>query len=925
MYPVFFNTIGKTRFGNPLRNSTLIKYPRTRYQKRFASKKSKAKFNKRANQNAGMSFELIPVSHPTTDIEKPAIFIRDTLSGERQLVGSVPEGLQRKCNEFGFKTSKLQNIFLTGTLDWNSISGLPGLILTVSDQGLKKLGIYHCGRNILQYLISCWRFFVFRFGLKLDAREIDSGELIHAEKFDIKSVSIDSSKLIDSPRDDTSLSTKLGILVKQIFPVEVDSNAAVKAITNLSLSTKVHKEAKSTCWILTGKPMRGKFDVRRAKELGCEIKHFKTLCSFNPVTLDNGTVIQPEQVLGSTRHFEPILFLEIPSEDYLHDAFTHDWNAELKSMGGSQYGAVYHFLGNSMDRPLDNPEYVKFIQSFGKTTVHFISHRQYVPDTINYETSYNTSLKWKSLMPTWFPLFRWNNKPELELPSALAEMGTVHPMISGQVVNLKAGKPVQIVKNSINGIQRDRKYYEQIYNTEVAPLHMNSVSSKDEFLDFVDRSRDPKSILPTIPSNNESLKDQVTTVVLGTGSALPSKFRNVLSNMVRIPYRDPKTNTLEFRTVLLDAGENTLGTIKRLFNKKEVDQLFSELSMIYLSHLHADHHMGIASIIKEWLSRPHTKPLYIITPWQYKLFLQELNGIENLGDTSMLRYLSCDQFNHNTKLTPEFSQVSMDDIDTKDILSVKTNPVAFTPQEGIASDLYEDLHICNFQTCYANHCEYAYSCAITFELEKGRSCFKIAYSGDSRPRYLFSKIGHNSDLLIHESTLEDDKFEDAISKRHSTTSEATRMAVLMEAKKAILTHFSQRYRSFTSSAKVYNLLANPVSNKVEEKVPTTPITNVISGKKSVIDDAIKDKPIELASKIFQFPLTESMKKNSKQIEIVFAFDNMYINYGDLGQQRKVIEMQGSKLEMLFKSENKYENDDYERTTSKKNKKRKMNE
>jgi ribonuclease Z len=80
-------------------------------------------------------------------------------------------------------------------------------------------------------------------------------------------------------------------------------------------------------------------------------------------------------------------------------------------------------------------------------------------------------------------------------------------------------------------------------------------------------------------------------------------------------------------------------------------------------------------------------------------------------------------------------------------------------------------------------------------------CLINRYSGDTRPCSSFAVAGENSDLLIHEATFEDGLKEDAISKRHSTFSEAVEIATeyeciltgRMKAKCVILTHFSQRY------------------------------------------------------------------------------------------------------------------------------------
>lgn len=54
-------------------------------------------------------------------------------------------------------------------------------------------------------------------------------------------------------------------------------------------------------------------------------------------------------------------------------------------------------------------------------------------------------------------------------------------------------------------------------------------------------------------------------------------------------------------------------------------------------------------------------------------------------------------------------------------------------------------------------------------------------------------VGKNSNLLIHEATMEDQLVSEARRKRHSTMSQAINIGKKMNAKFTILTHFSQRY------------------------------------------------------------------------------------------------------------------------------------
>lgn len=50
------------------------------------------------------------------------------------------------------------------------------------------------------------------------------------------------------------------------------------------------------------------------------------------------------------------------------------------------------------------------------------------------------------------------------------------------------------------------------------------------------------------------------------------------------------------RSILLDAGEGTLGQLARHFGT-ELKTVLRSLSLIFISHMHADHHAGVAPLL----------------------------------------------------------------------------------------------------------------------------------------------------------------------------------------------------------------------------------------------------------------------------------------------------------------------------------------
>ena len=75
---------------------------------------------------------------------------------------------------------------------------------------------------------------------------------------------------------------------------------------------------------------------------------------------------------------------------------------------------------------------------------------------------------------------------------------------------------------------------------------------------------------------------------LGSGSSMPSKYRNVSGILLE---------TAPGSWLLLDCGEGTLGQLVRLKGWEGAMAVLRGLKAVYLSHLHADHHLGAINII----------------------------------------------------------------------------------------------------------------------------------------------------------------------------------------------------------------------------------------------------------------------------------------------------------------------------------------
>ena len=225
-------------------------------------------------------------------------------------------------------------------------------------------------------------------------------------------------------------------------------------------------------------------------------------------------------------------------------------------------------------------------------------------------------------------------------------------------------------------------------------------------------------------------------------------------------------NFSEESCFLLDCGEGTYGQIVRFYGKEGTDNVMKKLKMIYVSHLHADHHLGLIDLLQRRRTLTDEK-VVLIAPIQINTWLNFYN-------------------NRITEIESTYELVP-----NGDLLSCFNDDKTF-------DSIKRKLGLVEIETCYVKHCPNAFG--LSFKIPNKMICerfplevIKITYSGDCLPSKELAKLGEYSDLLIHEATMEDALSDEAKIKMHSTISEAIAVGREMNAQYTMLTHFSQRY------------------------------------------------------------------------------------------------------------------------------------
>lgn len=145
----------------------------------------------------------------------------------------------------------------------------------------------------------------------------------------------------------------------------------------------------------------------------------------------------------------------------------------------------------------------------------------------------------------------------------------------------------------------------------ITEMHTNLYSSGDGLKQYpVYQLSDTHSISfcknnPFSFYNDEKNREKI--IFLGTGCAIPSKYRNVSS----IIYEEDNC------AYLLDCGEDTLAQIDRVYGGLDILQ---KIQLIFISHSHADHHLGLFFVLRKICHE-----VVVLCPRKVKNFLSHFN------------------------------------------------------------------------------------------------------------------------------------------------------------------------------------------------------------------------------------------------------------------------------------------------------------
>ncbi len=267
-------------------------------------------------------------------------------------------------------------------------------------------------------------------------------------------------------------------------------------------------------------------------------------------------------------------------------------------------------------------------------------------------------------------------------------------------------------------------------------------------------------------------------VFLGTGGTYPTKVRNVSSVTIQVG-RD---------VVMFDCGE---GTQRQLMHSSVS---FMRIKAIMVSHLHADHFLGIPGLVQSMSLNGREEPLKIFGPLGTS---ETVKSMLSLGYFRSQFDVLPEDLDHGD--TVEFETFHVRAVEASHTVPALTYALEEHPRPGKfdlsratelgvqPGPLFRSLQ--GGKTVKTDKGLVAPSQVIG-EKRRGR---KIVYTGDTRPCEGVLALATEADALIHDCTLASEHSSTASEFGHSTAVQAAETAKAAGVHRLFLMHFSPRY------------------------------------------------------------------------------------------------------------------------------------
>jgi ribonuclease Z len=271
--------------------------------------------------------------------------------------------------------------------------------------------------------------------------------------------------------------------------------------------------------------------------------------------------------------------------------------------------------------------------------------------------------------------------------------------------------------------------------------------------------------------------------ILGSSSALPTSNRYPTAQVLK----------LLGRLFLIDCGEGTQIQLRRL----KIG--FSKIKHIFISHLHGDHYYGLIGLISTLNLLGLKTDIHIYSPSELKELIQpQLNFIK--GEMKIKLIFHPLNFKRKEKIYSD-KRIEVFSFPVKH--SISTCGFLFKEVEKQPNIIKAAIQEYNIPIAKIKEIK----AGADFITKNGKTIpsqqlttpppkpHSYAFCTDTAYHEPIAEIVKDVDLLYHEATFIEELRDFATKTKHSTATDAAKIAKLANAKKLIIGHFSARYNN----------------------------------------------------------------------------------------------------------------------------------
>ncbi|XP_019254358.1 PREDICTED: zinc phosphodiesterase ELAC protein 2-like isoform X2 [Nicotiana attenuata] len=582
-------------------------------------------------------------------------------------------------------------------------------------------------------------------------------------------------------------------LASSLHAEELQAEGKFKAVSiSAILLTPTHLDGShfssndtSIVYICNLHDIRGEFDPRKAK--ACGLKKGRKLGQLqNGISVKSDLLdieVHPDDVIGPPIPGPIVLIVDCPTEPHAQELLSaqalNAYYSDPQSNSQETTKVVNCIIHLSPATVVSSPVYEKWMRKFGSAQ-HIMARTTRKHETTPIlESSARIATRLHYFCPQLFPapsLFSVQND-DVAAPNFKGSISKVCGISAENLLKFTLRPPRRLgldrssVQNRMTSSVFIKELLSEIPEIADAAKNISTFWHKPKEDEAEVMTGDPSLAGHAAPRCLENVqRDDLEIVFLGTGSSIPSKYRNVSSIYF---------NLFSKGGLLLDCGEGTLAQLKRRYGINGADSAVRNLKCIWISHIHADHHAGLARILalrRDLLKGVPHEPMLVIGPEQVGEFLNDYKKLEDLDmlfldcrSTTVAKWddmeadsifdkdhqMSSEGMNDESRDHAVLTSLSED----SSLLRCSKRMKPSTPVDDIKllkhfKKVLSEAGLVRFISFPVVHCPEAFG--IILESAERMNCgkvvpgWKVVYSGDTRPCSEVIEASLGATILIHE-------------------------------------------------------------------------------------------------------------------------------------------------------------------------------